>query len=309
MGAISTLSRGVRIPVNNPTIVAVLFGFSAVTGTLGFVQNVAPEIFGILIGLVSLAISLLVNPFVWGGVVGMADDARKGSVGIDEFLRHGKDNYVELLVLMIGFLLLGVVLGTIMLVVWFVAVFVLIGVGVGLAGSGAGSPDALLGAMGGLTLVLLVVLVLASILVVAVPYFLLQFYVGAVVIEDKGIVDGFERGFSVLRNNLVSALGFDAVWITVSVASSLVSFGILWLLGGGGIAAVASMDGGTTATQAVGVVALGITQVVSIVLGTITSSFLYSYYAAFYRDVAVDGTGASTGSTGGDTDWRGVNGD
>ena len=146
---------------------------------------------------------VLALPFVLGGFLRMAAAAvRDDDVSLRSFVRAGGRNYLRL----VGGLLLFVLgLGAVMTLVTTLsfAPIVLIAVAgrADLAAVGAG-----LGAA---------VAIVTSVAALAAGFLFLQFFAPAIVVEDRGVVDGLRRSVGLVRRKLASAVGFTLLWAIV----------------------------------------------------------------------------------------------
>jgi len=227
-------------------------------------QLVLQSVDPLVAGVVSLGLSLLfvfVMPFFQAGVVGMADEALDGHTSLGRFLDEGRSNYVSVLV---AYLLLVAVNFVIGFVVFFVAIFG----GFAFFGDvGGGTNLAVLGTVG----VIAGGLVLAYLLFV----FLIQFYAQAIVIDDFGAVAGIEHSVSVVRQHLVSTLGYTLLATVLGGVAGLV-FAVAGLLASPRSAAALPVPELSLAGT-VGVAGL------VVLLGTLFGGFFAVYSVAFYR--------------------------
>ncbi|MFB6107207.1 MAG: hypothetical protein ABEJ70_09565 [Halobacteriaceae archaeon] len=207
---------------------------------------------------------VLVAPFFVGGLFAMALEALDGPTSLSRLWRGGRTYYLRLLAIvlvgLVGYVVLGVGLG--------ILFFALVVGGV-VGDGGAGASLAVLAVVG------LVALLFA--LVLLVVGFLLQFYVQAVVVDDRGALDALRRSYAVVRANVLAVLGFDAVALVLGVVAAAVPVGYVWLAAPG----FAAMDAASWAVR-LGYVVL--TVALSVVLG----AFGATYGAAFYVAVTAD---------------------
>lgn len=299
MGAISSLSRGVNVLTDSPAILGIAAAYAFVTGIVSLVQQMGIPVVSLLAAVLSFGISIFAFPFVLGGLVGMANETFAGGSSVSTFVDAGTDNYVGLLslTLLLAFVLFvwGIVLFFVVFVVLVVLSLLFSGFLFGLGGvSSVGG----MGTIGSGTAVVFAAIGIAFALLWLIPVFLLQFAPGAIVIEDQGFGDAIKRSLSVLRNDVVSVAGFDAVVLALGLSSSAIGLAVLVGLGGG---LQVVMGSGSPPFVAL----LGQT-FVNVVLGTVVVAFQWSYYTAFYRDVR-DVTDADAGVASGE-EWRDVSG-
>jgi len=62
---------------------------------------------------------------------------------------------------------------------------------------------------------------LLALLVVLLPWFFLQFFPAAVVVDDLGLVDSFKRSGGIVKNNFLSVLGFDVLAFLISLVAQI----------------------------------------------------------------------------------------
>lgn len=270
MGAISSLSTASRTLKRNGVLFAAAFVVMLINAVpSGFSAVLPPTEAGILSFLLS-GVSLVVMPFLMGGLLSMAYEGLDGVTRFETFVEGGKDNYLRLLGAMVLFaVLFGAVATIVALGTAVVFVFVL---GMNAAGAGGSvvAPSA------GLAVIALVGLL--GVLAVALPMFFFQFYAPAVVVSDLGVVASFKRSAALVRRNLVSTLGYTAIAIAVGLVAGVAALGVSMVAGLGsyGTTGLSSPEFG------VGVVA-GII-VVSAVVSTVVSAFGPVYQVAFYDD-------------------------
>ena len=212
MAAIRSLRPALGSLVGNPIIVLV----AAVYGLLQLPQLLVPTtqpLLSIAVSLVMSGLIVLFLPFYQGGILGMADDARTGPTTLNAFIQAGKSNYISLLLAYFAVLAVAAVFGVSVFIAAFVG-----GVGI-VAGSGQPSPAILaMLAAGGL---LIGVAYLAAMIAI-------QFYGHEIVLNDAGVADGFVRSLGLVRENVLSVIGYSLLLF--------VGGGV-----GGGLAAAASV--------------------------------------------------------------------
>ena len=271
MGAISATSTAVGTLKRNRVLlgiafIATLFNFGTTAVTAVFPPSIA--------GLISLplsGLSFLVMPFFIGGFFAIAYEGLDGVARFETFLDGGKANYLRLLGAMVLFgVLLGVVAVAVVIVVAVVAVFA-----VGMNATGGGS--ALAASSGGLAVVAAVVLV--GVLALLLPVFFLQFYAPAIVVSDLGVVDAFKRSAKLVRQNLVSTLGFMVIAAVVSAVAGLSGF-VITAFG----ELYGSAPGAESLLPEVGVAVLVPAVVILVAVTTVASAFGVAYQVAFYDD-------------------------
>lgn len=212
---------------------------------------------------VSSAYSLLlvfVMPLFVGGLFAMAHEGLTGPTSLARLWTAGKTYYLRLFVV---FLLLMVVYFVVGAGVGFLAFGLILG---GVIGNGAG--------LGGVSLAVLAIVAVVGLLfalVLLVIGFVVQFYAQAVVVDDQGVLDSFKRSYRVVRENLVSVLGFDLLGLVLGAVVGLVPIGYLFLLGPG----FSSMG---TASWALRLGYVLLMAVVSILVTAFGTTFAVAFY-------------------------------
>lgn len=147
--------------------------------------------------------TVLVLPFVLGGFLAMATTAlRDGDPSLRSFVRAGQTNYLRLVGGLVLFVFgLGVVLTVVTTLGFAPVVLVAVAGGADFVAMGAG-----LGAA---------VAIAASVAALAAGLLFLQFFAPAIVVEDRGVVDGLRRSVALVRRKLASAVGFTLLWAIV----------------------------------------------------------------------------------------------
>lgn len=237
MAALHSLSPAVRSCIANPILLVVAAVFALLQIPQLVLQSQSPLVAAV-VSLLATGLLLVLLPLYQGGILGMADEARRTKTAVSTFWTVGKANYISLFVAYL--LLIALMIG-----------FAIIAVGalfVGGIGSliGGGEPNTTLLVVGGL------IGVVAGIAYLVAMFFI-QFYGHAIVLDDADIVGGFRQSASVVRENLLSVAGYTVIMVvggTVlgvigSVASlvfapaeplaAVVPTGSLPLLVGGGV--------------------------------------------------------------------------
>jgi hypothetical protein len=207
MGAISAAKHAGSTLARNPILFLVATAFAIVQLPQILLQWSGLPL---LASLFNLATVVLV-PFLIGGLYGMAAEGLDGTTSLTTFVRAGRENFVSLLVAAIFFAL-------VVFVVVFVAVLVLVFVTVltiGVSGvQGGVSPAALV--VPGLVGFAFLLLYLATVV-------FLQFYEAAIVVDDADVLDSLRQSYRFVRGNLLSTIGFTVVRWTPGVLTSLLT--------------------------------------------------------------------------------------
>lgn len=264
MGALSELSTAFGALRRNPILFAGAF-IAAAIGSLGYLGQAVDQILAIFLSLGFVAISVFVTPFITGGLLGMAKESVANRTTLGTFLREGKANYLSLL----GATLLYFAILLALTIAFGILFFLLAILGVGLSLGGAGDAASSIAGLGlGLGLLALGLVFFIGILVLV--YFL-QFYDTAIVVSDASATKSLGRSASFVRSNKLSALGFTLISIGISFVSS------------GPIFVSTFATAGTPAAVATPALETLIPAIlITLVLSTLTSAFLYAYKVAFY---------------------------
>lgn len=271
MGAISAFSTAAATLKRNHVLLGAAFivtmfnfGFTAVTALF------PPSLAG-LISLPLSGLTLLLTPFFIGGLLAVAYEGLDGVSRVETFLDGGKANYLRLLGSMVLFgalftaLTIAVVIGVAVIAVFVVGMNVT-GAGGGLAASGGG-------------LAVVAVAGLLGFLILVLPMYFLQFYAPAIVVSDLGVVDSFKRSAGLVRQNLVSTLGYMLITGLIGVVAGVA--GVFVTMFG-------ELYGTTPGTESlfpeVGVAVLVPVVIVVVVVTTVLSAFGVAYQVAFYDD-------------------------
>ncbi|MFB6182996.1 MAG: hypothetical protein ABEI96_00435 [Haloarculaceae archaeon] len=242
--------------------------------TLAFAAISALQYVDYWLGIAASLVTYLLVPLLVGGVVAMAAEAVSGRTDLDTFRAAATSNYLGLVA---GFLLVGVVVFVVYLV--FVVLFLV----VGLAAFGLGSAAGAAGMAG--SLVVLVLGGLVGFVVVLLPAFLSQFFPAAYVIDDLKLTDAFRRSVGLIRGNVLSVLGFDAVGFVVYLVSMVPVVLLFAFAVDYDALSEQATTGGASMLATLSPTEFGAFLVASVVVGTVVGSFVYTYYAAFYVSV------------------------
>ncbi|MFC7028392.1 hypothetical protein ACFQH8_15040 [Halomicroarcula sp. GCM10025710] len=215
MAVLNALRRTPSALRRNPVVLVPILVISLFQVPQLALQAVNP----LLSSVVSLGVSLVflvVMPFFQGGMIGMADEALTGRTALQTFVEDGKSHYVSILVAYLALVAVNFALG---MVAFFIALFG----GIFVIGSG-GLESANIA-----VLVVVGIIVAAVVLLYLLALFFVQFYGQAIVLEDMGAVDGLKHSVSVVRQHVVSVLGYS---ILVGILGGVFGgvFGILSLL-------------------------------------------------------------------------------
>ncbi|MFC7203084.1 hypothetical protein ACFQJC_06135 [Haloferax namakaokahaiae] len=271
MGALQALSTAGDTVRRNPVLFVVAAAFSLLQ-IPGLVAQTINPLLGSIVSLVFSGLLIFIVPFFFGGIIGMANEAIGGRTSIDTLVSEGKSHYVSLLVTYFGLLLLNLLLG-------FVGVFVLVFGGAFVLSSSSQpgiTPFAVLGVLG-----------LGVFLIYFVVLFFVQFFGHAIVIDDLQAVDGLKRSVSVVRQNLLSALGYT---ILVSIGGGVMgllgaAYSVLTTPSVSESAATPAVPASPLGVPSVGIVGTVVFLVLLVVLSGLFGGFFAAYSTAFYRSI------------------------
>ncbi|MCU4798983.1 hypothetical protein OB920_01155 [Halobacteria archaeon HArc-gm2] len=261
MGVIGSLSTGIGTLKRNPVIWAFVLAYSLAGAGLAALQLIDP-----LLVFASYAVLLFVVPFYIGGIVGTIEEGLHGSATVGQFFSAGTSNYLSIFG---GTVVLGIVSFFLYFVVGIVGLILSIFV------LGFGSMADVTSA----AVAVLVVGVLASMLVVLLPWFVLQFFPAAVVVDDLGLVDSFKRSGSIVKGNFLSVVGFDLLAFLISLVSYIPT---VYMFALSADDPTSLETAGQTALHALSTTELGIYLAMTVVLGTIVYAVSHAFYVAYY---------------------------
>jgi len=293
MGAIGALSTAAGALRRNPVI---FFGVLAIS-IVGSLTTIGQVVGGLVPVVVAGVATFLLQPFLLGGVLGMADEGVAGRTSVGTVLREGAANYLTLL----GATIIQIVLFAAIGIVWAIGVGVVV-LGAGFVVSGGGGAGGGGGGVLGLGLELgFLAFVLLSVLAFLALVYFIQFYDVAVVVDDTGPWEAFKRSYTVVRRNLLSTLGYTLIAQIINLIALVPTFWLLFSGPGGFDPESAAAGGGTAGAGTEGMAGGGMAGggdpfasatvaelapelAVTIVLGTLVSSFLITYRVAYYGD-------------------------
>ncbi|MUV58169.1 hypothetical protein [Halogeometricum sp. CBA1124] len=197
MSALQSLRTAVGSLGRNPVLFLVGLAYGLVT-----LPQSALQLAGVpLAPTVLQAVTFFVTPFLIAGIIGMASESLDGETSLETLTRVGRDRYVPLLVakfvelaLLVG---LGIAAGIVGVVGGLVAFVAL------------GSP-VVAAIVGGVVLLAFVVV-----------FFFIQFFPVAVSLGDADAIDSFRVSIRLVRQNLLSTLGYSIIGFVVSTVATL----------------------------------------------------------------------------------------
>ncbi|SFF98229.1 hypothetical protein SAMN04488063_1019 [Halopelagius inordinatus] len=226
-------------------------------------------------------LTFFVTPFVVAGLLGMASESLDGNTSFSTLTRVGKERYVPLLVGSIVEFVIVFGFGIIAALVAIVAAIGLFGVGGGAAAGG--------GAMIAVAAVVLLVVLAFMIL-----NFFIQFYSVAIVVGGTDALDGFRESYRLVRDNLVSALGYSVINFVVSLVTAIPITGfVVWQTfqnlpqfqegAAPGAGAGAGAGAGQMASLGLSTQEVLLVSLVSLATTMLLFTFQRTYATAFYR--------------------------
>ncbi|MFA9427287.1 hypothetical protein [Natronorubrum sp. A-ect3] len=263
MSVLGSLSTAIGRLKRNPILFVGAFMLTSLSGLM-----VLPSFIDPVLGNVIWLPWMAIWPFLIAGFLGMVVETRTGSTTLSTFLKRGKTHYVSMLGATVLF---GIVIIGIMIVSFIISFALMIGL-FGAVALGSVIEEA--------ALVLLIALGLLFLLVFFVPYLLVymvfQFYdVG--VVNGEQAVSSLQHSYDLVRNNLLSVVGYTFVFFIISVVGYGPGYGILFI-------------GGLEITEAGQYVIASETMFISggiltLILGTITMALAFTYHVSFYESI------------------------
>lgn len=270
MGAISALSTTGRTLKRNGVLFAVALVVTLVSIIPSGSSVVLPPMEAAVLSFLLSGLLFFVAPFFFGGLLSMASEAIGGVTRFETFVAGGKENYLQLLGAMVLF---AIVFGAFAAVVTIgLTVTAIFAVGINSAGA-AGPMGGSAGAVGTVAL-----LGLVGLFVVLLPVFFLQFYAAAIVVSDLGVVDSFKRSVGIVRQNLVSTLGYSVIVGFVGLVAGVAGSAVSTPSGYGRFGAIA------TVSPELGPGLFAGAFLVSFLVSTVVAAFSSVYQVAFYED-------------------------
>ena len=283
MGAVSALRTTGGALSRNPIVFVGALLVALLSTASQLPQFAGPALespaISLLASLLVPILSFFLAPFLLGGLLGMADEAVAGETSLGTFVRVGKARYVTLL---LATLLYTVLSFALLIGLGIVAAIVVAVVGVSFGGGGGDPSLAVVAAIALVVLALVVVFLLFA--------FFLQFYTVAAVVEEAGVTECFTRSYRLVRQNLLSTLGYDLltllVWLLVTIPIFIVFVAAI-LVAGSGIPSTPTPPSPGTPPAAgfdpsLAVIVAGFVGL--LVLQVLTSAITRTYGVAFYRD-------------------------
>ncbi|WP_363464929.1 hypothetical protein [Halogeometricum borinquense] len=270
-----SLQTAVEALRRNPVIAGLTVLLALFQLPLQFVPLAAPST-TIIASAVSLVATVLVLPFIFGGILGMADEALDGTTNFGTFVEMGKRHYTSMLGAYLLLLGGGIVFG---IIAW-----VVVGLGTLVAIIPVfDSPRVLFP-------VLLLIMVVGSVLfflLFLIPFIFLQFYGQAIVFDDEGAFSSFSRSVSIVRQNFWPVVGYSVVVFGISLG-----FGFFGSLPASTLSSQLSPSATNTLLSEVLsgvpqisiVVSAALTLFATILMG-LSAGLLLTFSVAFYRSL------------------------
>lgn len=206
MAAIQALKDALGTLVSDPVVFVGGLAYAVIVFPQSFLQLIGVT----LVGQVLQVLTFFITPLVLAGTIGMALEGLTDDASLGTLLDRGREHYVSVLV---GNVVRTVIVFTFVLL-FGIAVFVaalVVGIGA-VAGAGSGVGPQAFGIGTVLALGAIVLLVVVPFLIVMV---FIQFYPVAIVVDDRGAVDGIRRSVGVVRRNLLATLGYSIISVLV----------------------------------------------------------------------------------------------
>ena len=219
MAVVQALQAASNALRRNPIIIGLLIIISLLQLPTQLVQIADPIASTAINAVYSLAF-IIATPFIFGGAIGIADEALDGRTSFDTFVDTGKRYYKS----MFGAYLLVIGAGIgLSIVASLISIAVVAVMGIASGGMSGGMTPMLIGMFLTGTAVFLLVLF--------VPLFFVQFYGQAIVLDEESAVSGFQHSFGLVRQNLISVFGYSVLvfvgglffGLLVSIPSTLLS--------------------------------------------------------------------------------------
>ena len=297
MGPLAAASRTLSAVKRNPVLFVVALAIALGSGAVTAAWQIPYA--GVFVGLLFGIAFFFVEPFLSGGLLGMGREALRGETEMETFVETGKRVYLRLLAARLFVWVASIVYFGLFFVVAILALvaFLVVGAGVG------ADADAALAAIG----LLAVLLFLGGLALVTVIYYLIgfvvQFHPAAIVVEDVGLVESIKRSVSLVRSNLLGAVGYTVLVLLVSYTIGAIP-GVYITVTGGFVDVLAQEDPELF-------VGLGLLNAVIyfglfVLIQTLLLPFLRVFHVAFYVDaMGLDDETPANGDRGTPTggDW------
>ena len=261
MGALNALQRSPGALARNPVLVIPVL----IIGLFQIPQLLLQTINPLLASLASLVVwlfSILVMPFFQAGIIGMADEALDRRTRLNSFIAVGKEHYVTILVAYLLLFVITVIVFVVSLIISFILGIIFLP-NLEFSGFAIGAVGLLFG---------------ISYLPMLIFVFFVQFYGQAIVLDNERSMDAIRRSVNLVRQNVLSTLGYSIIGAVFGGGLGLVL---------GGLSMLASPQPAqfydlpqvsfSTLTGAILVV---------VVIGSVVGSFLAIFSVAFYREIA-----------------------
>jgi hypothetical protein len=299
MSALQSLRTAFGSLASNPVLFLAGLAYAVVV----LPQSILPLAGMSLAGSALQLLTFFVTPFLIAGIIGMAAEATDGDTSLSTLTRVGKDRYVPLLIA--NFVLIGVYIAY-AIAAGIVAVII-----------------AVIGFVVGVPLLAALALLLFFLGALVLQFFI-QFFPVAVSVGDADAIDSFRVSLRLVRENVLSTLGYTVLTFLVSAAVSLVTAGPIYYQQIQTLSQMQDMQGGAGAGVGPGGMPTGMEMfqfstgeilllaVISLASMMLVFTFRQTYATAFYRDhvppLGPEDPGTATGSAGGPdapgaTDW------
>ncbi|MDS0293373.1 hypothetical protein [Halogeometricum luteum] len=290
MSALQSLRTAFGSLASNPVLFLAGLAYAVVV----LPQSVLPLAGTSLAGSALQFLTFFVTPFLIAGIIGMAAEATDGDTSLSTLTRVGKDRFVPLLI----------------------AKFVQIGVYIAyaIAAGIVALIVAVIGFVVGVPLLAALALLLFFLGALVLQFFI-QFFPVAVALDDADAIDSFRVSLRLVRENLLSTLGYTVLTFLVTAAVSLVTAGPIYYqqiqtlsrfqeMQQGGAAPAVGPGGMPTGMEMFqfSTAEILLLAVISLASMMLVFTFRQAYATAFYRDhvppLGPEDPGSATGAAG-----------
>lgn len=270
MATIKSLKESVGILKRNPVVFAAGLLYAVVvlpqTALSTFQVRYIPTLLQM--------ITFFITPFIVAGILGMVYEGRVRQTGLGTFTKIGKKKYVHILAGNLVIFLITFLFTFAMLILGFI-------VGLSVLAAAASGEASVFGGVG----IVAILVFLGGFLVFLVVMFFLQFFGPAIVADNVGAVEGFQRSVGLVKRNLVSALGFSVLNFVINIALALPALVLVLLpvltgadAGGAGLASDLQTSSYAETSMLTNVAIIVYSFVLAIVMTPFRAAFAVSFY-------------------------------
>jgi hypothetical protein len=279
MGAIPAARKTLQAVVRNPILFAAAIAIAIGSGAVSASSQI--PLIGVFISFVLGIGFFFLEPFLAGGLLGMGREALSGEPTVDTFTENGKRVYLRLLAARFIEWIIGLIFFGGFLLVGIILFIIFVGAGSVISGT----PDAAVGALGILGILLFIGGFVVVTLIYYVIGFFIQFHPAAIVVEDASLIESLKRSVNVVKSDPLGALGYS-ILVTL-ISGTIGAIPALYVsLAGGAVEVIAQED--PQALLGLGVMNATIFFGLFVVIQTLLLPFLLTYHVAFYLDATED---------------------